>query len=150
MTNSGDKPSKVKVYGDGLNSGWRNKHNSIFVDFRDSGLGELSLFVEGPSKAEVRDPRTEKFVRADQAIRSVPIGPIRSKRSVDPWLKFQCAKKNMEYQKLTMSVLKVENINFIFGLTLKIFPVHHFKFVLYNKYSNVQFLKQILFRLGHM
>ena len=48
MTNSGDKPSKVKVYGDGLNSGWRNKHNSIFVDFRDSGLGELSLFVEGP------------------------------------------------------------------------------------------------------
>ena len=49
----GDKPSKVKVYGDGLNSGWRNKHNSIFVDFRDSGLGELSLFVEGPSKAEV-------------------------------------------------------------------------------------------------
>ena len=62
-------------------------------------------------------------------------------------LKFQCAKKNMEYQKLTMSVLRVENINFIFGLTLKIFPVHHFKFVLYNKYSNVQFIPAVKYSL---
>lgn len=50
----GDKAQLVECYGPGLTGSRVETNNQIFVDFTQAGLGELSLLVEGPSRAEVK------------------------------------------------------------------------------------------------
>ncbi|XP_061187564.1 filamin-A-like isoform X11 [Saccostrea echinata] len=45
--------SKVRVAGQGLQSGMANEINEFMVDTRDAGYGGLSLSIEGPSKADI-------------------------------------------------------------------------------------------------
>ncbi|XP_065067168.1 filamin-A-like isoform X4 [Rhopilema esculentum] len=45
-------PRKVKVHGPGLKKGYVNKPNAFIIDTKGAGPGELSLAVEGPSKAD--------------------------------------------------------------------------------------------------
>ena len=48
------KHELVKCYGPGISSSRVNQTSQVFVDFTEAGLGELSLLVEGPSRADVK------------------------------------------------------------------------------------------------
>ncbi|XP_076469743.1 LOW QUALITY PROTEIN: filamin-A-like [Babylonia areolata] len=45
--------SKVKVTGKGISEGMANEVNEFFVDTREAGYGNMSMSIEGPSKADI-------------------------------------------------------------------------------------------------
>ncbi|KAL8615195.1 hypothetical protein ACOMHN_029211 [Nucella lapillus] len=45
--------SKVKVTGKGIKEGMANEVNEFFVDTREAGYGNMSMSIEGPSKADI-------------------------------------------------------------------------------------------------
>lgn len=49
----------VKAYGPGIERGRVFSENKIYVDYRNAGLGNMALVMEGPTKAKCKISPTE-------------------------------------------------------------------------------------------